>query len=87
MIGQQNEQVVHSWNRGKSDGDGTMMIDTIDDSHLCESRKMINGVSYIVKSYFKEDARETAEQKIIRLIRECVATEIKNSEDAVLRAN
>ena len=52
-----------------------------------ETRKDINGVEYIVTSFFKDDARETVEQKFLRLIKECVATESQSTEAAVLRSN
>jgi hypothetical protein len=52
-----------------------------------ETRTNINGVEYIVRSIFKSDARETAEQKILRLIKERVITEINKTEGAVLRSN
>lgn len=37
-----------------------------------ETRKNISGVEYIVRSFFKTDARETAEQKLLRLVKERV---------------
>ena len=52
-----------------------------------ETRSVINGVEYTVTSHFKDGARETAEQKLFRLIRECVATEIQDTEGSVLRSN
>ena len=51
------------------------------------SSTRINGVEYFVRSFFREDARETAEQKIIRLVKECVKAEIKNTEVSVSRSN
>jgi len=46
-----------------------------------ETRTVVNGVEYIVKSTYNKEARETAEQKIMRLIKECVAAEIRGSTD------
>ena len=46
----------------------------------CETRKSIGGVEYIVRSFFKDDARETAEQKLLQLVRERVANEVKCPE-------
>jgi hypothetical protein len=62
---------------------------TLEVSVMSENRNatIINGVEYVVKSFFRENARETAEQKIIRLVRECVKAEIKNTEVSVLRSN
>ena len=54
---------------------------------LTETRTVINGVEYIVKSFFKEDARETAEQKLLRLVKDCVAAEIKKTDGAVFSSN
>lgn len=63
------------------------MTETIKNTHTSESRTVIDGVEYIVKSYFKKAARETAEQKILRLVRECVMAEIIKTDGAVLRSN
>ena len=52
-----------------------------------ETRTVVNGVEYIVQSVFKEDARETAEQKLLRLVKECVVAEIKKTEGAVFSSN
>ena len=52
-----------------------------------ETRKRINGVEYIVYSHFREDARETAEQKILRLVRQHVSEEITFTEPCVSRSN
>ena len=52
-----------------------------------ETRKRINGVEYIVCSHFREDARETAEQKILRLIRQGVSEQITFIEPGVSRSN
>jgi hypothetical protein len=52
-----------------------------------ETRKRINGVEYIVCSFFPENARETAEQKILRLVRQHVSKEITFTEPGVSRSN
>jgi hypothetical protein len=52
-----------------------------------ETRKNLNGVEYIVRSFFKNDARETAEQKILRLVRQCVSEKITFTEPGVSRSN
>jgi len=46
-----------------------------------ETRKSVGGVEYIIRSFFKEDARETAQQKLLRLVRERVADEVKSPEN------
>ncbi|MCL1964728.1 MAG: hypothetical protein FWF69_06680 [Firmicutes bacterium] len=46
-----------------------------------ETRKNVGGVEYIIRSFFKEDACETAEQKLLRLVRERVAVEVKSPEN------
>ena len=51
-----------------------------------QTHTMVNGVEYIVTSFFKKDARETVEQKLLRLVRECVATEIKHTEGTVFNS-
>jgi hypothetical protein len=56
-------------------------------SRSIETRTVVNGVEYIIESFFKEDARETAKQKLLRLVRECVAAEINNTESAVNSSN
>jgi type III secretory pathway component EscV len=52
-----------------------------------ETRKKVNGVEYIVRSFFKEDARETAEQKILRLVKQCVSEKITITDTVVSRSN
>jgi len=52
-----------------------------------ETRKRINGVEYIVCSHFREDARETADQKILRLVRQHVSKELTFTEPGVSRSN
>jgi len=49
-----------------------------------ETHKNVGGVEYIIRSFFKEEARETAEQKILRLVKQCVAAEINNTDTSVL---
>ena len=51
-----------------------------------ETRKKVNGVEYIVRSFFKEDARETAEQKILRLVKQCVSEKITLTDTGVSRS-
>jgi hypothetical protein len=51
-----------------------------------ETRSVIGGVEYIVKSFFKEDARETAEEKLLWLVKERVAAEVKTSENQAISA-
>ncbi|MCL2817844.1 MAG: transposon-encoded TnpW family protein [Clostridiales bacterium] len=51
-----------------------------------ETRKNIGGVEYIVRSFFKEDARETAEQKILRLVKQCVSEKITLTDTGVSRS-
>lgn len=63
------------------------MCDEKKGSRSIETRTVVNGVEYVVKSFFREDARETAEQKLLRLVRERVAVEINNTEGAVFRSN
>lgn len=53
----------------------------------CETSTIIGGCEYITVAVFRKDARETAEHKIIRLIKECVAAETKNTEGSVSRSN
>lgn len=55
--------------------------------HPTETRTVVNGVEYVVKSFFKEDARETAEQKFLRLVKDCVAAEIINTDGAGFNSN
>lgn len=62
------------------------MMDTKYAPRSTETRTVVDGVEYIVRSFYKEDARETVEQKLLRLVKECVAAEIKNPEDAVFRS-
>jgi len=57
------------------------MEKTTDHPTARETRKSIRGVEYIVNSFFKEDARETAEQKLLRLVKERVASEVKRPEN------
>jgi hypothetical protein len=52
-----------------------------------ETRKRIGGVEYIVCSFFPGTARETAEQKILRLIRQRVSEPITFTEPGVSRSN
>jgi len=52
-----------------------------------ETRKNIGGVEYIVRSHFREDARETAEQKILRLVRQHVSEKITFTDTGVSRSN
>lgn len=51
-----------------------------------ETRVMVNGVEYVVRSFYREDASETVEQKLLRLVMECVAAEIKHTEGVVSRS-
>jgi hypothetical protein len=53
----------------------------------CETRTVIGGCEYRVVSIFNENSRETAEEKLIRLIKESVNTKINNTEVSVLRSN
>lgn len=48
-----------------------------------ETRIVVNGVEYVVRSFNIEGARETAEQILTRLIKACVATELRNTEGSV----
>ena len=57
------------------------MAAAVIENPACETRKNINGVEYIVRSFFREDARETAEQKLLRLVRERVADEVKSPKN------
>ena len=41
---------------------------------------IIGNTTYIVTTHFKENARETAEQKLLRLVTDRVATEIANDK-------
>ena len=50
-----------------------------------EIRKRVNGVEYIVCSFFPENARETAEQKILRLVKQHVSEQITFTEPGVSR--
>jgi len=52
-----------------------------------ETRKRINGVEYIVCSFFPETARETAEQKILRLVKQRVSEPITLTDTGVSRSN
>ena len=52
-----------------------------------ETVKKINGVEYIVRSFLKEDGRENAEQKILRLVKQCVSEEITLTDTGVSRSN
>jgi len=54
---------------------------------VCKTRKRINGVEYIVCSFFPENARETAEQKILRLVRQRVSEPITLTDTCVSRSN
>ena len=44
------------------------------------------GVDYIVRSFFREDARETAEQKIMRLVKQRVSEKITFTDPGVSAA-
>ena len=48
-----------------------------------ETRKKINGVEYIIESVFSKTAKETAESKLLKLLGNRVAEEIKSAENAV----
>ena len=52
-----------------------------------ETRKRVNGVEYIVCSFFPENARETAEQKILRLVKQHVSERITFTDTGVSRSN
>ena len=52
-----------------------------------ETRKRIGGVEYIVCSFFPENARETAEQKILRLVKQSVSERITLTDTCVSRSN
>ena len=52
-----------------------------------ENRKNVGGVEYIVCSFFREDARETAEQKILRLVKQHVSEQITFTDTGVSRSN
>jgi hypothetical protein len=52
-----------------------------------ETSKHIGGVEYIVHSFFREDARETAEQKILRLVKQRVSEKITLTDPCVSRSN
>lgn len=58
--------------------------DQVPSSH--ETRTVIYGVEYIVNSYNKTDAKEAAEQILLRLIKSCIAEEFRNTEEAILRS-
>lgn len=45
-----------------------------------KTRKTIDGVEYIVCSHFRENARESAEQKIMRLVKQHVSEQIAAAE-------
>lgn len=47
----------------------------------------IGNTTYIVTSTFKENARETAEQKLLRLIADHISTEIKSLETGLIVGN
>ena len=48
------------------------------------SETTIGKVKYIVTSIFSETARETAEQKFLRLVSDRVSDELKTSEAALI---
>jgi len=56
-------------------------------SKLYSEPKTRCGVEYIVCSFFREDARETAEQKILRLVKQHVSEQITFTEPGVSRSN
>ena len=43
------------------------------DTHETLTHRSVSGVDYYVKSIFRKDARETAEAKLHRLVREAVS--------------
>jgi len=45
-----------------------------------ERTKVINGVTYFVSSSFKESATETAEQKLMQYVSECISRDFKSQE-------
>ena len=45
---------------------------------------LIGNCKYIITTHFKENGRETAEQKLLRLVSDRVAAEIKSQENAVI---
>jgi hypothetical protein len=44
------------------------------------TEKIIKNTAYIVNSFFSETARETAEQKLLRLVTERVSVELLNEK-------
>ena len=46
----------------------------------------IGKVNYIVTSHYKENGRETAEQKLLRYVTARVAEELKKPENAAISA-
>jgi hypothetical protein len=48
------------------------------------SEMMIGKVKYIVTTHYNENGRETAEQKLLRIVSNRVAEEMKRPENAVI---
>ena len=48
------------------------------------SEMMINGTTYIVTTHYNEKARETAEQKMLRLVTNRVTEALKTPKKAVI---
>jgi len=48
------------------------------------TKTVIHGVEYIVRSFFDETAKETAEQKLIRLLTEATEEQIKSSVTQII---
>ena len=45
---------------------------------------IINGNKFIVTTHFKENGRETAEQKLLRYVSSCISNELRTSTNAVI---
>jgi len=49
------------------------------------SEMNIGNITYIVTTHYNKDGRETAEQKLLRLVTDRVSSELKNSEKSKIQ--
>jgi len=56
-------------------------VDTISNSGLSQTSEMVIGnCTYIVTTHYKENGRETAEQKLLRYVTNRISADSKDSE-------
>jgi hypothetical protein len=48
------------------------------------SEMVIGNTTYIITTHFKENARETAEDKLLRIITNRISAEINGQKDAII---